>query len=52
MYAMVCTMPNLAHAVSVESKYIANLRRHHWDAAKWIFRYLKGTTDYDITFVT
>jgi hypothetical protein len=51
MYAMVCTKPDLAHAVSVVSKYMANPGKQHWDAVKWIFRYLKGTTDYGITFV-
>ena len=51
MYSMVCTMPYLAHAVSVVSKYMANPEKQHWDTVKWIFRYLKGTTDYDITFV-
>ena len=51
MYAMVCTMLDLAYAVSVVSKYMANLGRQHWDAVKWIFRYLKGTTKYGITFV-
>ena len=29
MYAMVCTRPNLAHAVSTVSKYMANLGREH-----------------------
>jgi hypothetical protein len=51
MYAMVCTRPDLAHAVSMVSKYMANSRKQHWDAVKWIFRYLRGTTDYGITFV-
>jgi hypothetical protein len=51
MYAMVCTRPDLAHAVSVVSKYMANPGKQHWDVVKWIFKYLKGTIDYDITFV-
>ena len=51
MYAMVCTRPNLAHAMSMVSKYMVNSGKQHWDAVKWIFRYLKGTTDNDITFV-
>jgi hypothetical protein len=51
MYAMVCTRPDLAHAVSVVSKYMTNPGKQHWNAIKWIFRYLKGTTDYGITFV-
>jgi hypothetical protein len=51
MYAMVCIRPDLAHIVSVVSKYMANPGKQHWNAVKWIFRYLKGTTDNGITFV-
>jgi hypothetical protein len=51
MYAMICTRPDLAHAVSVVSKYMVNTGKQHWDAVKWIFKYLKDTTDYGITFV-
>ncbi|KAL6343157.1 hypothetical protein AAG906_020946 [Vitis piasezkii] len=36
--------------VSVVSKFLSNPRRMHWDAVKWIFRYLRGTTDYGIMF--
>nr|CAN77425.1 hypothetical protein VITISV_041980 [Vitis vinifera] len=50
MYAMVCTRLDLAHAVSVVSKFLSNPGRMNWDAIKWIFRYLRGTTDYGITF--
>ncbi|RVW98296.1 Retrovirus-related Pol polyprotein from transposon TNT 1-94 [Vitis vinifera] len=50
MYAMVCTIPNLAHAVSVVSKFLSNLGIMHWDVVKWIFRYLRGTIDYGIMF--
>ena len=51
MYAIVCIRPDLAYVVSVVSKYMANPGKQHRDAVKWIFRYLKGTTDYGITFV-
>jgi hypothetical protein len=34
MYAMICTRPDLAHAVSVVSKYMVNPGRQHWDAVK------------------
>jgi hypothetical protein len=51
MYAMVCTRPDLVHAVSMVSKYMANPGKQNWNAVKWIFRYLKGTIDYGITFV-
>jgi hypothetical protein len=30
---------------------MTNPGRQHWDAVKWIFRYLKATTNYGITFV-
>jgi len=45
MYAMVCTRPDIAHAVGVVSRYMNNLGKEHWMAVKWILRYLKGTTD-------
>jgi hypothetical protein len=51
MYTMVYTKPDLAHAVNVVSKYMANPRRQYWDVVKWIFRYLKGIIEYGITFV-
>jgi hypothetical protein len=50
-YVMVCTRPDLAHVVSVVSKYKTNPGRQHWDAVKLIFIYLKGTIEYGITFV-
>ena len=34
MYAMVCTRPDLAHAISTVSKYMANPSREHWNAVK------------------
>ena len=52
IYAIVCIRPDLAHAVSVVSKYMANPGNQHWDTVKWIFRYLKGTIEYVITFVS
>ncbi|GKD76273.1 retrovirus-related pol polyprotein from transposon TNT 1-94, partial [Tanacetum coccineum] len=45
MYAMVCTRPNLAHAVSVVSRFMANPGKAHWKAVKWILRYLKGASN-------
>ncbi|GJZ50762.1 hypothetical protein Tco_0605277 [Tanacetum coccineum] len=45
MYAMVCMRPDLAHAVSVVSRFMANPRKAHWKAVKWILRYLKGVSN-------
>ena len=50
MYAMVCTRPDLAHAVSTVSKYMGKPGREHWKAVKWMFRYLKGTSERGIIF--
>ncbi|GMI71563.1 hypothetical protein HRI_000825600 [Hibiscus trionum] len=50
MYAMVCTRPDLAHAGGQVCKYMSKLGRSHWEAVKWIFRYLKGTVGHGIVF--
>ena len=50
MYVMVCIKANLENVVSAVSKFLSNLGQSHWDVAKWIFRYLRGTTYYDIIF--
>ncbi|RVW71160.1 Retrovirus-related Pol polyprotein from transposon TNT 1-94 [Vitis vinifera] len=50
MYAMVCTRPDIAYAVSVVSHFLSNPGRHHWEAVKWIMRYLQGTSKLKLTF--
>ncbi|KAL0396474.1 UNVERIFIED_CONTAM: Retrovirus-related Pol polyprotein from transposon TNT 1-94 [Sesamum calycinum] len=47
---MVCDRPDLAHAVSQICKYMSNPGRHHCEAVKWIFRYLKGIVGYGVVF--
>ena len=44
MYAMVCTRTDIAHAVGVVSRFLENPEKEHWEAIKWILRYLRGTT--------
>ena len=44
MYAMVCTRPDIAYAVGVVSRFMKNPGKAHWEAVKWILRYLKGTS--------
>ncbi|GJS51130.1 ribonuclease H-like domain-containing protein [Tanacetum coccineum] len=34
--------PDLAHAVGVVSRFLSNPGKKHWEAIKWIFRYLRG----------
>ena len=50
MYAMVCTRPDIAHAVGVVSRYMSNPGKHHWEAVKWILRYLSGTVSLALCF--
>ena len=50
MYAMICTRPDIAHAVGVVSRFMSKPGRQHWEAVKWIMRYLKGTTDRVLCF--
>ena len=50
MYAMVCTRPDIAYAVGVVSRFLSNPRRQHWEAVKWIMRYLRGTSKLKLTF--
>jgi hypothetical protein len=50
MYAMICTKPDLAHAVSVVSRFMHNPGKEHWNAVKWILRCLKGTSHFGLLF--
>jgi len=50
MYAMVSTRPDISHVVGVVSKYMANPGKEHWNAMKWVFWYLRGTSDNCITY--
>ncbi|RDX67832.1 hypothetical protein CR513_53246, partial [Mucuna pruriens] len=50
MYAMVCIRPDIAHAVGIASRFLSNLGREHWNAVKWILRYLHGTSDLRLCF--
>ncbi|KAE8683204.1 hypothetical protein F3Y22_tig00111213pilonHSYRG00462 [Hibiscus syriacus] len=50
MYAVVCTRPDLAYVVSQVCKYMSKPGKQHWEAVKWIFRYLKGIVGHGIVF--
>ena len=50
MYAMVCTQPDIAHAVGVVSRFMVNPDKDHWEAMKWIFKYLRGSSKLCLTF--
>ncbi|GJX23727.1 retrovirus-related pol polyprotein from transposon TNT 1-94 [Tanacetum coccineum] len=50
MFAMICTRPDITHAVGVVSRYMAEPGRGHWEAVKRILRYVKGTSDVALCF--
>jgi hypothetical protein len=45
MYAMVCSHPNLSHAMIVVSRYMINPGREHWKVVQWILKYLCGSSN-------
>ena len=45
MYAMSCTRPDIAYALSVKSRYQSDPGESHWIAVKNILKYLRRTKD-------
>lgn len=45
MHVMVCIRPEITQEVRVVSKFMNNLGKAHWKDVKWIFRYLRGTSN-------
>ncbi|KAH9733862.1 Integrase catalytic domain-containing protein [Citrus sinensis] len=50
MYAMVCTRPDVAYGIGLVSRFMGNPGKEHWEAVKWLLRYLKGTEEYGVVF--
>ncbi|XP_047334161.1 secreted RxLR effector protein 161-like [Impatiens glandulifera] len=50
IYVMVCTRPDLAHVVSVVSRFMVQPGKEHWQAVKRIFRYLRRTFDVGLIY--
>ena len=50
MYSMVSSRLDLAHAISVVRRFMANPGRIHWEALKWLLRYIKGSVDPCLVF--
>ncbi|GJZ14044.1 zinc finger, CCHC-type containing protein [Tanacetum coccineum] len=51
MYAMMSTRPDIAYAVGRLSRFTSNPSRHHWHAITRVFKYLKGTMNYGLSYV-
>ena len=50
MYLAISTRPDIAYAVSALSQFNSNPGVEHWNAAKRVLRYIRGTTDYKLTY--
>jgi hypothetical protein len=50
IYEMVCTRPNIAHALGVLSRYMSKPGKEHWTTVKRVFKYLHGTTSYGLCY--
>ncbi|XP_042018958.1 putative late blight resistance protein homolog R1B-19 [Salvia splendens] len=50
MYLMVSTRPDIAYSISCLSRYMSNPGPPHWEALKWLLRYLKHTAHYGLHF--
>ena len=50
IYAAICTRPDIQFAISILAQFMADPAPFHWEAAKRVLRYLKGTRDYSLTF--
>ena len=45
------TRPDISYSVRLLSQFMAKPHESHWNAAKAILRYLKGTLDYGIKYI-
>jgi hypothetical protein len=50
MYLAIATRPDIAHAVGVLCRFMSKPGPAHWKAAKHLFRYLRGSVDYRLTY--
>jgi hypothetical protein len=50
MYLAIVTRPDIAYAVGVLCRFMARPGPEHWKAVKHLFRYLRGTCDFRLTY--
>eukprot|EP00253_Pinus_taeda_P021875 PITA_21875 len=50
MYGMACTRQDIAHAVGVLSRFMLKPREENWTKVKRVLRYLRGTSDYGMSY--
>lgn len=50
MYSMVGTSPDLAYSVGLRSRFMSRQLKEHWQAVKWVLRYIKGSVEKKLGF--
>ena len=50
MYAILCTRPDICYSAGMVSRYQSNLGPKHWQAVKYILKYLRRTRDYMLVY--
>ena len=50
MYSMISTRPDLAYTISLLNRYMSNLGKPHWDALKYMLRYINRSTDIGLCY--
>ncbi|GJR08700.1 zinc finger, CCHC-type containing protein [Tanacetum coccineum] len=51
MYAMTSTRPDIAYTIGRLSRFTSNPSRQHWKAITRVFKYLRGTMNYGLSYV-
>jgi hypothetical protein len=51
LYLAVCTRHDLSHAVNMLARFISSPNRTHWQAAKGVLRYLRGTVGMGLRYL-
>nr|GEZ01002.1 zinc finger, CCHC-type [Tanacetum cinerariifolium] len=51
MYVMTSTRPDIAYVVGRLNRFTSNPSRKHWKAITRVFKYLRGTMNYGLSFV-
>lgn len=50
MYSMIGTRPDLAFAVGMVCRNMSKPVKEHWNALKWLLRYVRGTTKMKLSY--
>ena len=50
MYDMIATRPNIAYGVGLVSRFMSCPSKDHWQAVKWLLRYLNGSSKLGLVY--